>query len=202
MIVCCAVVWKDGETTALPHPFACCTQAYAVSGDGVVVVGSFPISAYGPDHPFRWTEASGLEDLEVEGVATAVSRDGSVIAGRMKIKDLEYHAFRWTPSEGIEDMKTLGGNSATPQDMSADGSVIVGNSSINESSVQRAFRWTTKKKMQDLKEELLDHDVQEVEGWILSSAKGVSADGTVIVGYGLNPSDERAAFRAVLPIPQ
>jgi hypothetical protein len=37
--------------------------------------------------------------------------------------------------------------------------------------------------------------------WTLFSATGVSADGTVIVGYGLNPNRQWEPFRAVLPLP-
>lgn len=41
-----------------------------------------------------------------------------------------------------------------------------------------------------------------MQNWvILSSATAVSADGTVIVGYGLNPNRQWEAFRAVLPVP-
>lgn len=201
VIVCCALRWKNGVVTPLPTLGACCTQAYGVSGDGQVVVGSARIAAYAAPRAFRWTEAGGIQDLGIDGVATTASSDGWVIAGRLQISSWESRAFRWTPARGVEDLKTLGGTSATPWDMSADGSVIVGNSGINTSSVQRAFRWTTKKQMQDLRRELLDLGVKEVEGWVLQSAKGVSADGTVIVGYGFGPSKVTEAFRAVLPLP-
>jgi probable HAF family extracellular repeat protein len=202
VIVCCAVRWMNGVVTFLPNLGACCTQAHGVSGDGVVVVGGSRSSVYGTERAFRWTEANGIADLGTNGFATTASRDGSVIAGRKVISISESHAFRWTVTGGVEDIGTLGGKSGTAQDMSADGSVIVGNAGINTSSVQRAFRWTTKRKMQDLRQELLNAGVQEVQGWTLQSATGVSADGTVIVGYGIGPSRVTEAFLAVLPLPQ
>jgi hypothetical protein len=55
--------------------------------------------------------------------------------------------------------------------------------------------------MQDPKRELLDAGVSAVSGWILTSATAVSADGTVVVGTGLNPSRQWEAFRAMLPVP-
>lgn len=36
-------------------------------------------------------------------------------------------------------------------------------------------------------------------GWRLSSASGISADGTVIVGTGYNPASQQEAWRAVVP---
>ncbi len=88
-------------------------------------------------------------------------------------------------------------------DASLNGTVVVGKSLINSSSAsERAFRWTTRKKMQDLRRELLDAGVTSVQNWILLSATDVSYDGTVIVGYGLNPNRQYEAWRAVLPLPR
>ena len=56
--------------------------------------------------------------------------------------------------------------------------------------------------MQDLQKELQSAGVRTSDGWILSSAVAVSADGTVIVGYGLSPSRQWEPFRAVLPLPR
>ena len=38
-------------------------------------------------------------------------------------------------------------------------------------------------------------------GWQLTRAKDVSADGTVIVGYGVNPAGDYEGWRAVVPEP-
>ena len=86
---------------------------------------------------------------------------------------------------------------------SANGSVIVGQSLITSAlGSERAFRWTTRNQMQDLQRELLNQGVTAVQNWILTAALGVSADGTVIVGYGRNPSKQFEGWRAVLPLPQ
>jgi hypothetical protein len=50
------------------------------------------------------------------------------------------------------------------------------------------FRWTAKNGMQDIQKLLLNAGVTSVQGWILTNANRVSADGTVIVGTGLDPS--------------
>src|SRR5262245_24605301 len=55
-----------------------------VSSDGSVVVG-FATAANGVDHAFRWTAATGLQELSGVGVLAAESyaanSDGSVIVG-------------------------------------------------------------------------------------------------------------------------
>lgn len=40
-----------------------------------------------------------------------------------------------------------------------------------------------------------------MQSWTLTTASRVSADGTVIVGVGRNPSGQWEAFRATLPVP-
>jgi hypothetical protein len=70
----------------------------------------------------------------------------------------------------------------------------------SSSASEAAFRWTTTKKMQNLKRALLDGGVTSVQNWTLTTASRVSADGTVIVGFGLNPTRQWEAFRAVLPV--
>lgn len=82
---------------------------------------------------------------------------------------------------------------------SADGSVIVGKSlSSSSSASETAFRWASGE-MEDIKEELLERGVTEVEGWSLKSAYGVSANGEVIVGFGRNADKEFEWWMAVLP---
>jgi hypothetical protein len=55
--------------------------------------------------------------------------------------------------------------------------------------------------MENLQSVLQGLGVAGVNGWILLGATGVSADGTMIVGAGINPAKEREAFRAVVPLP-
>jgi hypothetical protein len=55
--------------------------------------------------------------------------------------------------------------------------------------------------MQNLQQLLQNAGVTSVSGWILLGATGVSADGTVIAGEGINPAKQREAFRAVVPLP-
>jgi probable HAF family extracellular repeat protein len=172
-----------------------------LSSDGQVVVGN-------NGHAVRWTPAGGLQDLGTvggkESFADDASANGSVVVGQSRDATRWgfWKAFRWTAATGMRDIGTLGGPMAAAYNVSDDGSVVVGRALTSSSSASdRAFRWTSKKGMQNLQELLVKAGVTSVSGWILLGATGVSADGTVIVGEGINPAKQREAFRAVLPPP-
>lgn len=96
-----------------------------------------------------------------DSVANAVSADGSVVVGQSGL-----NAFRRTAATGMVD---IGGDGAT--DVAADGSVVVGYTGL----AVEAFRWT---------EETGIIGLGIPSGWIESVARGVSADGSVVVGAG------------------
>lgn len=81
--------------------------------------------------------------------------------------------------------------------VSADGSVVVGRGSAVGGF--KAFRWTATSGMQTVQDLLAAEGVSPA-GWTLQYATGVSADGTVIVGIGINPRGETEGWRAVLPL--
>ena len=64
-----------------------------------------------------------------------------------------------------------------------------------------AFRWTAKTGMQEMQSLLSRAGVTTVQGLGLRTASRVSADGTVIVGSGLDPNKQWEPFGAVLPLP-
>ena len=170
-----------------------------ISSDGQVVVGN-------NGHAVRWTAAGGLQDLGTvggtESFADDASGNGSVVVGQSRDATPWgfWKAFRWTAATGMRDIGTLGGPMAAAYNVSDNGSVVVGRALTSSSSASdRAFRWTPQKGMQNLQQLLQNAGVTSVSGWILLGATGVSADGTVIVGEGINPAKQREAFRAVLP---
>lgn len=183
------------------------TSAFGVSADGQVAAGYSETSPSRYAHAFRWSATGGLRDLGVttgtESIGRGVSADGQVVFGEARDKNQYWRAFRWTASTGMKDIGTTGGPMSAAYDASRDGQVLVGKSLINSlSSSERAFRWTARTGIKDLRQLLLSAGVTSVQNWILSSATGVSADGTVIVGYGLNPARQWEPFRAVLPLPR
>lgn len=78
-------------------------------------------------------------------------------------------------------------------DVSADGSVIVGAS--NSANGSEAFVWDATNGMRSVSDVLTGLGV-DLTGWTLRAAAAISADATTIVGYGSNPSGQGEAWLA------
>ena len=164
------------------------SEATGVSGDGSIVVG-YGHAADG-EWAFRWTAAEGLVPLSLfDGTrATAISRDGETVLG--DAADLPTPGFwrppisylvRWTGSTGYQLLGSFdseGGGSLTAA--SSDGSIAVGVwfSPADPASdpllyAAHATRWDSRAVLEAL---------GDPPGALLSSAKGVSGDGSVAVG--------------------
>jgi uncharacterized membrane protein len=173
------------------------SHAFDSTPDGKTIVGY----GFNADDArgFKWTEETGLVELgKLMYSAYAVSSDGAAIAG-VGFKQGQ-GAVRWTGSEGpvwlghLPGLTGLVASFAT--DISADGSVIVGGS--GEDYRFQAFRWTAPSGMRSV-QGLLEELGIDMTGWTLGPASGVSADGSVIVGYGTNPFGETEGWIAAIP---
>jgi len=194
------------------------TQALGVTGTmtapiavGAALKGSDANGA--TFHAFRWTPSGGLQDLGLttgsESIAVSISGNGSVIVGEARDSNGFWRAFRWTASTGMQDIGTLGGPESAAYAANRDGTVIVGtslNSSLSDSN--DAFVWTDKTGMQSLRAALQAQGVHTADAWVqVTSATSLSADGTIITGFGLSPRTKAfpfgvwTPFRVVLPVP-
>ena len=176
--------------------------ADGISLDGTVIVGSAAL--VGATEAFRWSEESGMEGLgDFDGGfsishASAADGDGSVIVGYGH-PSLRPEAFRWTEQEGMQGLGVLPdadyGSRAIA--VSSDGSIVVGESDTRTSPT--AFIWDEQQGMRSL-QQVLEHDHGlDLTGWRLEAARGISADGRVIVGTGRSPSAADEGWIAVLP---
>ncbi|MBX3322952.1 MAG: hypothetical protein KF757_08175 [Phycisphaeraceae bacterium] len=156
--------------------------AFGVSADGAVVVG-YSDSELG-HRAFRWTSGGGMQDLGTLGGSWAraygVSADGSVVVGSSVTVWNQIRAFRWTAGGGMENLgapEINGGERTEAFAVSADGYIVVGQWWRGSADIHvldyRPVRWTVGGGMQDL----------GTLGSLLSGAYGVSADGSVVVGY-------------------
>ncbi len=144
------------------------SHAYAISADGRTIVGIDPPDA------FRWHNGvmSKIEGIRYPFFTTprAVSADGSVVVGVTSAPTSE--AFRWENGVMIGLGVLPGSRSSVAYAVSANGAVIVGES--ERSDAIEAFRW--------------EHGVMTGLGALpttflsISTARGASADGRVIVG--------------------
>jgi probable HAF family extracellular repeat protein len=115
--------------------------------------------------------------------ATAVSAKGTAVAANVDMAA----GYRWT-SSGLIDIGTLRGAYATSaEDISSDGSVMVGGVffSFPEETV-RAHRWTSSGGLEDL---------GVLPGGVASVASGVSGDGDCVTGYSFDMDFNITAFR-------
>src|SRR5688572_8758388 len=136
----------------------------------VTVLGLLISSTDALAAPQSW---AGIEDLGTLGgnnaAARGVSADGQVIVGWSETTSAAVpRACIWRLGVGMLELATFPGESIA-YDVSADGSVVVG---WTFSSASHAFRWTSATGVQDIGS----------LGGHAAEARGISADGAVIVG--------------------
>jgi probable HAF family extracellular repeat protein len=176
------------------------SDARATNGDGSVVVGVGKMG--GIEHPFRWTSSTGMVSLGflpgcTAGGAEDVSADGSVVVGVSWGTDME--AFRWTPGGGMVGLGDLAGGplSSVAWGVSPSGLVIVG--SGRTAADNEAVFWTPSQGPISIEARLTSLGVTSHNGWRLTYAHSVSADGLRIIGGGFNPLGQSEGWIAILP---
>lgn len=173
--------------------------ARAISGNGSLVVGNGRSEpSFSQTEIYVWDASTGtttsLGDLPggtSRGLGTAVSANGSVIAGTGSSAS-GTEAFRWTSATGLVGLGDLPGGSFNSQatGISDDGAVIIGVGTRENPdppqfvSRQEAFRWTEGSGLESL---------GDLEGGpIHSVAWDTNADGSVIVGESFAANGIRA----------
>lgn len=180
-----AVRWVDGLAEVLPVQSGVSDfGVIAVNGDGSVIVGEALYE--GEFTAVKWTEqgVSGFDGIKpgAYSFATAVSEDGNVITGLSEYEAAE--GFRWTQSTGLEWLGFLPGGSwhSTVVTMSADGSVMGGQSHVLPDSYAAAI-WTAENGWTDIP------SIIPSSGFA-NAIQSISGDGSIMVGYntGSSPS--------------
>jgi probable HAF family extracellular repeat protein len=181
------------------------SAANAISADGRVIVGT-GTSAVG-SAPVIWDD-TGIHNLGylpggASGTCNAVNHDGSVIVGTSSsVNGTE--AFRWTASGGMIGLGDLPGGPFQSQAwaVSDDGAIVVGQATVAGglfgAGQSAAFIWDAAHGIRDLKQVLTGAGL-DLSGWMLTSARAISADGTVIAGIGINPNGDGEGWIATLP---
>lgn len=164
-------------------------EAHGVSADGNVVSGWGGVA--NPHVAFRWTRDTGMRDIgQMAGRDTEVwgmSDDGQVLVGYGFTTGSTYRGFRW--QNGVfTQFGTFGGPTSWAYAASADGSAIAGAAEVmvNDQPFNRAFRWTEETGMVNL---------GVLPGAIRSVGRGISADGSVVVGWSGFANTVHHAFR-------
>ncbi|RMD79067.1 MAG: PEP-CTERM sorting domain-containing protein, partial [Gammaproteobacteria bacterium] len=176
--------------------------AYGVSGDGSVVVG-WGTGSNGVEAAL-WTAGTGMVSLgQLPALphgsgAFAISSDGSVVVGWSWSGSGGIEAFRWDAGTGMVGLGDLPGGTFFSQAraVSGDGSVVVGEG--HSDNGQEAFIWDAKSGMRRLADVLVSDYGLDLGGFVLRSALGISGDGQVIVGCGINGAGQEEAWIASL----
>ncbi len=154
--------------------------------------------------PSNWLQSTNIigSSSDRYSVPFGVSDDGSVVVGHTPRFS---GSFRWTASGGMQGLGDIPGGSlgGTALDVSGDGSIIVGESKLFYSPNQSldsfgAFIWDALNGMRLLEDVLTTDYGFNLMGWHLSKATGISSDGLVITGYGINPNGQTEAWIANL----
>lgn len=85
-------------------------------------------------------------------------------------------------------------------DVSADGSVVVGESVVSTGDAV-AFIWDSANGMRNLRDVLMNDFGLDLTGWVLQNPTSISDDGRTIVGWGTDPSGFTEAWIATIPEP-
>lgn len=181
--------------------------------------------------PFIWTEETGMLGLghlptpfghplpfRHETTGDAISADGQFVVGTSrafspfddKVRDW-IRGFIWNKETGMRDIGQLPDVdtlAVRALDVNTDGSIVVGMTTIQppDGSADRLidvpFVWTRGDGMRTLRDILLEAGLESaIAGWRLGSVSAISADGTTIVGTGINPQGDQEAWRVVIERP-
>lgn len=169
-----------------------CMRPMALTADGSVIVGE----GAGPVEPqaIRLTGQvpesllclTGQEVLAQKS-ANAITPNGSIVVGHCR------GGTRWTAA-GVPSPL---GTEFVPSGVSDDGTLIVG----HEVFFNRAAIWDAGHGMRDLASVLESQYGLSLAGWTLEAARGISADGSTIVGQGIDPCGRYQAWAVRLTLP-
>jgi probable HAF family extracellular repeat protein len=184
--------WEDGEMVGLGFlQDGYSSHAYDISGDGTIIVGTCAVPIL-TTRAVRWVNGI-IEDLGVPvGVsprdinANAISPDGTVIVGHYYVL-FSNNPVRWVNGDLIPLEKPEGYDYCRAWDVSNGGEVIIGDASSPGLDTQVVL-WRRSKDytVEFLKDILEDHGI-DLEGFQLTWASAISADGFTVVGIGNGP---------------
>ncbi|GJM20066.1 MAG: hypothetical protein DHS20C14_22790 [Phycisphaeraceae bacterium] len=171
----------------------------AISHAGDALVGTLVNLATDGTVPFLWREGAGVTMPNFPGLLSEISGDGRLVLCDYQLEPGIVHYCLWNEDTGIAAVVPPPvEDPARPyfaRDLNADGSVVVGRYTTPSTALaDRGFVWTPCDGSRALNGWLADRGVEVPDGWKLGEATGVSADGTVIVGNGLNPDGQAQPY--------
>lgn len=171
----------------------------AMSGDGRVIVG-YGGHYNGQNRAFRWTAETGMQDLGLVvpgafgSTASGISANGNYVVGSSG-----GIAYVWTESGGMAAHIMPGTTRGEFLGISDNGLIIVGNRASATGGTVAVIR-RPELGIVDLSTYLQSFNF-DLRGWQLTSATGISADGSVIYGYGTFNGNTQGWVARTIPTP-
>jgi uncharacterized membrane protein len=166
------------------------TYAWDISADGSVILCESSAGI-----PFIWGADDGVvlldlpSPLNTDGTFIKISDNGMVVVSIIGSGISDRRGIRWTKETGVVEVGRLpDGPWMSATGVSADGSIIVGNS--QNVSPQRPAIWDAIHGPRYL-DNILVKELglgNDFAGWNNLFAYGVSGDGRTIIGRGINPN--------------
>jgi probable HAF family extracellular repeat protein len=179
-------------------------QVEGISRDGLVVVGtSYSSDTASHMQAFRWTQASGMQSLGFPeggtwGMRPKSTPDGAAVFANAIVGGHE-ELYRWTAARGAESLGTTPGmDHCLIGAVNGRGTSVAGTAVSNANDSRVAFIWRPQTGMMSLKDYLLSLGLP-VGGWTFTGVGGVSDDGTILAGVGMDPAGLFEIFIATLP---
>ena len=174
-----AVYWVNGVESLVPappdDPTPTTMSATGVSGDGTTLIVQDQIGGKTESYVFKIASGTFTSlgffpgGTNQQTYATAINKDGTIVAGYYNLDDGDIHGFMWNATNGLTDMGIPASHPNTyylePTCISDDGTTVFGQ--LTEFNGWVGFRYNTTTGFQDL-------------GGISPSA--CTADGTEAVG--------------------
>ncbi len=149
---------------------------------------------------FRGERAELIEGA-VSSILWFMSDNGRYIVGDChNAAYTDLHACYWDQESKVHSLGTLvEGSFNTAQAVSNTG-IVVGTEWNYDLDIQFAFIWSENQGLQNLQDVLARYG-HNLDGWILTEANWINPEGTIIEGYGLDPSREMKHWSLSIPEP-
>jgi cysteine-rich repeat protein len=161
------------------------STAFDISRDGSAIVGaSYTAADYFVG--VRWTKPASLWPIQELGTPSGIhlseavssAADGGTTLMNVGGISTGHHPHLWTPTDGFSPLQPSLTTDSWVNDMSEDGSVVVGE------SAEGAWVWTEDSGHIVMLRPLLAALGVDLRRWSLTAATAISDDGNVIVGTG------------------